>query len=86
MLLNESNQKLLHEIIELLVWTEGFINISEIKEFQCDEFFYLRNVFKEKYEKEQDSKQEFIKNTFEFAKKGIETICKTIAYAFGGKK
>jgi hypothetical protein len=51
-----------------------------------DEFTYLRHIFKEKFEQEQKGKQEFIKNTFEFAKKAVEVICKTIAYAFGGKK
>lgn len=86
MILNYSVKRLMHEIIELLIWSNGFINISEIYEFNNDEFIYLRSIFKDKFEQEQKSKQEFIKNTFEFARKGIEIICKTIAYAFGGKK
>ena len=86
MLLGESNQKTLHDIIELLIWSQGYININEIHELPCEEFMYLRNIFKEKFTKEQEQKQEFIKNTFEFAKKGIEAICKTIANVFGGKK
>lgn len=86
MLYGESNQKVLHDTIELLVWSQGYININDIQEFPCDEFFYIRNIFKDKFEKEQEQKQEFIKNTFEFARKGVEAICKTFAYAFGGKK
>lgn len=82
MLLDYCNQKLTNEIIELLIWSNGFINKCEIENFTVDEFFYYRKIFKDKFEKEQDNKQEFIKNTFDFAKKGIEAICKTIANAF----
>jgi enolase len=86
MILEYSVQRITHEIIELLIWSNGFINISEAHQMTFDEFHYLRKIFKEKFEQEQKNKQEFIKNTFEFAKKGIEIICKTIAGAFGGKK
>ena len=39
----------------------------------------------DKFDAEAKNKQEFIKNTFEFARKSVEVICKTIAGAFGTK-
>ena len=32
-----------------------------------------------------ENRKKFIENTFEFARKGIEVLCKTIAGAFGTK-
>lgn len=86
MILECSAKKLLHDVIELLIWSNGFINISNMENMDNNEFLYLHKIFKEKFEQEQKNKQEFIQNTFDFAKKGIEIICKTIGYAFGGKK
>lgn len=49
------------------------------------DFMTYRSIFKSKYEGEADNKKKFIEGTFEFAKKGIEVICKTIAGAYGTK-
>jgi hypothetical protein len=75
----------LNECIELVVWAAPCINILEIDEIDLHEFDVYRKIFKEKFDAESKSKQEFIKNTFEFARKCVETICKTIAGAFGTK-
>jgi hypothetical protein len=70
---------------EMLIWSNGFINIGEMDRMDVFEFDAFREMFKKKYEEDADSKKEFTKATFEFARKGIETICKTISAAFGAK-
>ena len=75
----------LNECIELIVWAAPSINIGEVDEIDLFEFEVYRKVFKDKFESEAKNKQEFIKNTFDFAKKCVEVICKTIAGAFGTK-
>lgn len=77
--LNSSYDELLHHISELLIWSNGFINIGEIENLDLYEFEAYREIFKHKYEVEQEQKKEFTKNTFEYAKKAVEAICKTIA-------
>lgn len=85
MLFNSSYDYTLHNISELLVWCNGIINIDTIDNLDLYEFEVYREIFKNKFEAEQEGKKEFIKNTFEFAKKGVETICKTIAGSYGTK-
>lgn len=80
-----SYEGVLHSASELLVWSEGIININDIENLDLYEFEVYREIFKNKFEAEQEGKKEFIKNTFEFAKKGIEAICKTVAGAYGTK-
>ena len=77
-------QQVLNDIAELLIYSSSSINIWEAEELSCVEFEYYKNIFKEKFEKELENKNEFIKNTFEFAKKAVEIICKTIANVWGG--
>jgi hypothetical protein len=77
-------QQVLNEIAELLIYSASSINIEEAEELSCVEFDYYKNIFKQKFEKELENKNEFIKNTFEFAKKAVEIICKTIANVWGG--
>lgn len=81
---NTSYSNILSEISELYIWSNG-INIKDIEDLELMEFEAYRNIFKAKYEKENDAKKEFIKNTFEFARRCVEVICKTIAGAFGTK-
>lgn len=91
---SDSYQKVLNDIIELVVFSNNAISITEAEEIGCVEFEYYKNIFKEKYTKDIENKKEFIQNTFEFARKAVETICKTIINAwgigisglFGGKK
>lgn len=49
------------------------------------DFINYRSIFKSRYEGEADNKKKFIENTFEFARKSVEVICKTIAGAYGTK-
>lgn len=77
-------QQVLNDIAELLIYSSSSINIGEAEELSCVEFEYYKNIFKQKFEKELENKNEFIKNTFEFAKKAVEIICKTIANVWGG--
>ena len=83
---NASYEGVLHSVSELLVWSNGIINISEVENLDLYEFEVYREIFKNKFEAEQDGKKEFIKNTFEFAKKCTEAICKTVAGAYGTKQ
>lgn len=69
----------------MTVWAAPSINIVEIDNIDLHEFELYRKVFKEKFDTEAKNKQEFIKNTFDFARKCVEVICKTIAGAFGTK-
>lgn len=78
-------QQMVNHAIELLIWAAPSINILEVDYLDVAEFELYRKVFKNKFEQEQDNKNEFIKNTFEFARKCVEVICKTIAGAFGTK-
>lgn len=82
---NSSYQQVLNDIAEIGVVSASFINISQAEDLSCVEFDYYREIYKQKYEKEQENRAEFIKSTFDFAKKCTEAICKTIAGAFGGK-
>lgn len=70
---------------ELLIWSSGFINIGDMNRMDVFEFDAFREMFKHKYDTDADNKKEFIKATFEFAKKSVEVICKTVAGAFGTK-
>lgn len=83
---NSSYMSILQSVSELLVWASGYINIGEVEKLDLYEFEAYREIFKYKHESEQDDKKEFIKNTFEFASKCTENICKTIANVFGMKK
>lgn len=75
-----------NEISELIVWSEGQVgNVLIIEELSLLDFINYRKIFKSKYEAEAENKKKFVENTFEFAKKGIEVICKTIAGAYGTK-
>jgi hypothetical protein len=85
MQLNSAYQQVLNDIAEIGIFCSPFINISEAENLSCVEFDYYRSIFKEKFEKEQENKAEFIKASFEFAKKCTEAICKTVAGVFGGK-
>lgn len=76
-------QQVLNELLEITIYSSASININEAEELSCVEFEYYKSFFKQKFEKEMDNKNEFIKNTFEFAKKAVEIICKTIANAMG---
>lgn len=73
----------LSQIIELLVWSNGIVDKSEIEEMDQIEFEFYRTFFRKKYEEDNEQKKKFIENTFEFANKAVEVICKTIAGAYG---
>lgn len=60
------------------------IPIEDIENLTSVEFEYYYKIFKEKFEKESENRNEFIQNTFEFARKCVEVICKTIANVWGG--
>ncbi|MCS7316905.1 MAG: hypothetical protein NZZ41_01095 [Candidatus Dojkabacteria bacterium] len=79
-----SYQQILNEIIELFVFSGSSLTISDIENLTCVEFEYYYKIFKEKFEKENENKNEFIQNTFEFARRCVEVICKTIASVWGG--
>jgi len=81
---NTSYLNTLGEISELAIWSSNLINILDAEELDLSDFYFYRELFKKKFEEEKKSKSEFIKACFEFAKKGIEVLCKTIAGA-GGK-
>jgi hypothetical protein len=85
MLMDSCYKAILNECIELVIWAAPSINIGEVDNIDLHEFEIYRKVFKEKFDAEAKNKQEFIKNTFEFARKSVEVICKTIAGAFGTK-
>jgi len=85
MLMNSCYQQELNYEIELLCWGDKLFTYSEVENLDTHEFEVFRNIFKEKAEAEAKAKQEFIKNTFEFARKCVEVICKTISGAFGTK-
>jgi hypothetical protein len=78
--------QVMNQVSELLVWSDGIIGDSSvIEEMSMLDFLSYRNIFKAKYEGDSENKQKFIENTFEFAKKAVEVICKTIAGAYGTK-
>jgi hypothetical protein len=76
----------INEISELLVWSEGCVgDVKTIEELSLIDFINYRQIFKSKYEGDADNKKKFIENTFEFARKAVEVICKTVAGAYGTK-
>ncbi len=78
-------RNLINQILELLIWSTNHLTKTEIDELDEIEFQIFRNFFKQKYEDDNKEKQKFIENTFEFANKAVETICKTTAGAYGTK-
>lgn len=77
--------QVLNDISELGIWAAPFINIEEAEELTCLEFEFYRNVFREKYEKEQENKMEIIKKAFEYGGQCTKAICDSIGKAFSGK-
>lgn len=76
----------INEISELIVWSDGGVGtINTIEDMSMVDFLTYRSIFKSKYEGEADNKKKFVENTFEFARKAVEVICKTIAGAYGTK-
>jgi hypothetical protein len=73
----------LSQITELLIWANGLLSIPVIEELDQIEFEFYRTFFRKKYEEDNEQKKKFIENTFEFANKAVEVICKTIAGAYG---
>jgi hypothetical protein len=76
----------LGEISELAIWSSNVINILDAEELEISDFYFYRELFKKKFEEEKKSKSEFIKICFDFAKKAIEILCKTIAGSNGSKQ
>lgn len=76
----------INEISELIVWSDGGIgNLQVIEGMSMLDFINYRVIFKSKYEGEAENKKKFIENAFEFARKSVEVICKTVAGAYGTK-
>jgi len=76
----------INEISELIVWSSGGLGSLEVIEnMSMLDFTNYRSIFKSKYEGEAENKRKFIEGTFEFARKSVDAICKTIAGANGGK-
>lgn len=73
----------LSQVIELLVWSNGLLTKNQIEELDQVEYEVYKTFFKKKYEEDNEQKKKFIENTFEFANKAVEVICKTIAGAYG---
>jgi hypothetical protein len=86
MLCNSSYQQIINEIAEIGIWASPFINIGDAENLTCREFDFYKEVYKEKFEKEQENKQEIIKKAFEFGADCTKAICKTIAGVFGKRK
>jgi hypothetical protein len=76
----------INEISELIVWSDGGLgDLRVIENMSMLDFINYRSIFKTKYEAEIENKKKFIEGTFEFARKSVEVICKTIAGAYGTK-
>lgn len=76
----------INEISELLVWSDGVVgDIKILEDISIIDFINYRQIFKAKYEGDADNKKKFVENTFEFARKAVEVICKTVAGAYGTK-
>lgn len=86
MLCNASYQQTLNEIAELGIWAAPFINIGDAKSLSCREFDFYRSVYKEKFEQEQEHKQETIKTAYKFAGECTKAVCRTVAGIFGKRK
>lgn len=84
MIYSDAYQNILNKIAAFYVYTGSSLNLDDIENVNCVEFEYYFNLFKEKFEKENENKNEFIQNTFEFARNCVEVICKTIANVWGG--
>lgn len=80
---NSNVSLLFQNVSELAIWSSGIININDIYNLDLYEFEVYREIFKNKFETESESKSEFIKGLIEFAKRCVESICKTIAGAYG---
>jgi hypothetical protein len=76
----------INEIAELIVWSDGNLgDVNSIESMCMVDFFNYRKIFKGKYEGDAENKKKFIENSFDFAKKAVEVICKTIASSNGSK-
>ena len=76
---------LINQAIELILYSEGGITLSDVLNMSADELPYFIYNFKKIYEEKQKSRQDFIKSVFEFANKSIETLFKLLK-ALGGRQ
>lgn len=84
---DSSYQQILGEIAQLNIFSGGSLSISEIEDLDLIDYYFYKEIYKNHYEQEQNNKQELIKQSFEFAKKSVEIICKSIGGLGGtGKK
>jgi hypothetical protein len=84
---DSSYQQILSEIAQLNIFSGGSLSISEIEDLDLIDYYFYKEIYKNHYEQEQNNKQELIKQSFEFAKKSVEIICKSIGGLGGsGKK
>ncbi len=61
------------------------MTVDIIESMSMGDFLNYRNIFKSKYDGDAENKKKFIENTFDFARKAVEVICKTVAGAYGTK-
>jgi len=83
MLYDTCEAEILKECCELAVWSENNINIFDSLNLTCMDFYMLRRIYKDCYDKKTESKQKLVESAFTMAKKCTEAICKTIGGAFG---
>ena len=81
-----SYQQILNNIAELGIWASPFINRCDVEDLSVFEFEFYRTIFKEKYEKEAENKNQVISKAFEYAGECTKAICKTLGGMFGGSK
>ena len=85
MLLDTSEAEIMKEVAEMAVWSDNCININDALNLTVLDFYIYRKIFKELFDQKTESKQKLVEASFEMAKKCTETICKTIAGAYGTK-
>lgn len=72
----------LNDIIELVIYSEGGVTISDVENMSADELPYFIYNLKKYYTDKQTQKQEFIKSIMEFAKANLEGLFKLL----GGRR
>lgn len=83
---SEHFSKILGEMVELMVYSEGSITHSDIENMSLDELHYFIYNFKKVFENKQQQRQELIKSIMNFANNVLKSLGDALGSLFKIRK
>lgn len=74
----EHFSKILSDVVELMVFSEGAFSHNDIENMSLDELHFFIYNFKKLYDEKTEGKKEFIKSVMQFARDGLNSLIKAI--------